>query len=168
MRNLFLPIHTIPTHHSRHRDHKNKNLSYNAIEFADNLDILRHRYDELTFREHIDGQDVFIAVIPKYKDEDFYICLPLTEKRVNDIEMFDVANISMLEKEGVKNIVTNISKISFQNQPVVYKLSVHKKRGIFVQSTSPLLTYLLNYPDFIFETVGSLGLDIEDFMGKIL
>jgi len=81
--------------------------------------------------------------------------------------MFEVARLSIFEKEGIKNVATNISKVCFPKQPVVYKLSVHKKRGVFVQSTSSILTYLLYYPDFIFETVGSLGIDIEEFVNKI-
>lgn len=167
MRQLFLPIHTLETKHGKHKNHKNINLSYNAKEFVENLDVLRHRFDEITFREYIEGKHVYIAVIPDFKGEDFYTFLPLMEKKVNEIEMFEVANLSMIEKEGVKNVVTNISKISFQKQPVVYKLSVHPKRGIFVQHSSSLLTYLLYYPDFVFETVGSLGVDIEEFMSKI-
>jgi hypothetical protein len=167
MRRLFLPIHTLETKHSRYRNHKNINISYNTQEFIENLDLLRHRFDDITFREYIDGKDVYIAVIPDFKNEDFYTFLPLTEKKVNGVEMFEVANISMMEKEGVKNVATNISKISFQKQPVVYKISVHPKRGIFVQSSSSLLTYLLYYPDFVFEAVGSLGLDIEEFIGKV-
>jgi hypothetical protein len=168
MRQLFLPIHTLETKHSKYKNHKNMNLSYNAKEFIENLDVLRHRFDDITFREYIEGKQVYIAVIPDFKDEEFYTFLPLIEKDVNGITMFEVANLSMIEKEGVKNVVTNISKISFQNQPVVYKLSVHPKRGIFVQHSSSVLTYLLYYPDFVFETVGSLGLDIEEVMGKIL
>lgn len=168
MRDLFLPIHTLETNHSKHKNHKNINLSYNAKEFIENIDMLRHRFDEMTFREYIDGQQVYVAVVPGYRDEDFYVCIPLVEKTVNDIAMFEVANLNMIEKEGVKNIATNISKISFHNQPVVYKLTVHKKRGVFVQHSSSLLTYLVNYPDFVFETVGSLGLDVEEFMERIL
>ena len=168
MRYLFLPIHTLETSHSKHRNHKNINLSYNAAQFAQNLDDLRHRFDEVTFREYIDGVQVYVAVIPEYRDEDFYVTLPLVEKTVNGLEMFEVANLGMFEKEGVKNVATNMSKIVFQNQAVVYKLSVHKRRGVFVQSSSSLLTYLLYYPDFVFETVGSLGLDIEDVMEKVL
>lgn len=167
MRQLFLPIHTLPTNFSKHKAHKETNLSYNAQEFIENLDKLRHIYDELTFREYIDGNHIYIAVIPDYKDQDYYLGLPLILKKVNDIEMFDIANISFIEKEGVRNLVTNISKICFNNQAVVYRLSVHKKRGIFVEHTSSLLTYLLHYPDFVFETVGSLGLDIEDFVDRI-
>lgn len=166
MRDLFLPIHTLETNHSKHKNHKHINLSYNAKEFADNLDQLRHRFDEMTFREYIDGQQVYVAVIPNYKDGDFYVCLALVEKTVNDIAMFEVANLNMIEKEGVKNIAKNISKISFPHQAVVYKLTVHKKRGVFVQHSSSLLTYLLWYPDFVFETAGSLGLDIEEFAHK--
>ncbi len=167
IRQLFLPIHTLETKHSKHKNHKNINLSYNSIEFINNLDMLRHRYDDITFREYIEGKQVYIAVIPDFKNEDFYTFLPLTNKKVNEIEMFEVANLSMIEKEGVKNVVTNISKISFQKQSVVYKLSVHPKRGIFVQHSSSLLTYLLYYPDFVFETVGSLGLDIEEVAAKV-
>jgi hypothetical protein len=167
IRQLFLPIHTLETKHSKHKNHKNINLSYNAMQFIENIDMLRHRFDELTFREYIEGQQVYIAVIPDFKDEEFYTFFPLVEKDVNGIAMFEVASLSMIEKEGVKNVVTNISKISFQNQPVVYKLSVHPKRGIFVQHSSSVLTYLLYYPDFVFETVESLGLDIEEFMDKI-
>jgi hypothetical protein len=167
MRHLFLPVHTLETRHSKHKNHKNINLSYNALQFAENIDSLRHHYDELTFREYIDGQHVYIAVIPGFKDEEFYTSLPLIEKNVNDIEIFDVANLSEDEKKDVKNTAINISKISFHNQPVVYKLSVHKKRGVFVQHSSSLLTYLLFYPDFIFEVVGSLGLDIEEFAAEI-
>lgn len=167
MRQLFLPIHTLETKHSKHKNHKNINLSYNIREFADNIDTLRHRFDKLTLREYIEGEHVYVAVIPDFKNQEFYICLPLVLKNVNNLEIFDIANLSMLEKEGVKNVAINISKISFQNQSVVYKLSIHKKRGIFVQSSSSLLTYLLYYPDFVFETVGSLGLDIEEFMEKI-
>ncbi len=167
MRLLFLPIHTLETKHSKHKNHKNINLSYNALEFIKNIDTLRHTFDELTFREHIPGHQVYVAVMPDYKGEEFYTFIPLIEKDVNGIAMFEVAPLSMLEKEGVRNIVTNISKISFQSQPVVYKLSVHKKRGIFVQSSSSMLTYLLYYPDFVFESVGSLGLDIEEFINKV-
>ena len=167
MRQLFLPIHTLETKHSKHRNHKNINLSYNASQFIENIDNLRHMFDELTFREYIEGHQVYVAVIPHFNDRDFYTTIPLVEKDVNGINMFEVAPLSMLEKEGVRNVVTNISKISFQRQPVVYKLSVHKKRGIFVQHSSSLLTYLLYYPDFVFESVGSLGLDIEEFLGKI-
>lgn len=167
MRQLFLPIHTLETKHSKHKNHKNINLSYNAMQFIENIDMLRHRFDELTFREYIDGKHVYIAVIPDFKDEEFYTFLPLVEKDINGVAMFEVANLSMIEKEGVKNVVKNISKISFHNQAVVYKLSVHPKRGVFVQHSSSLLTYLLYYPDFVFETVGSLGLDIEEFVGRI-
>ncbi len=167
MRHLFLPIHTLETKHSKHKNHKNINLSYNAQEFVENIDSLRHKFDELTFREYIEGYQVYVAVIPDFKGEEFYTFIPLIEKDVNGIPMFEVAPLSMLEKEGVRNIVKNISKISFQRQPVVYKLSVHKKRGIFVQHSSSLLTYLLYYPDFVFESVGSLGLDIEQFLAKI-
>lgn len=167
MRQLFLPIHTLETKHSKHKNHKNINLSYNAKEFIENLDMLRHRFDDMTFREYIDGKHVYIAVIPDFKDEEFYTFLPLVEKDINGISMFEVANLSMIEKEGVKNVATNVSKISFQNQAVVYKLSVHPKRGVFVQHSSSLLTYLLYYPDFVFEIVGSLGLDIEDFVSKV-
>ncbi len=167
MRNLFLPIHTLETKHSKHKNHKNINLSYNAKEFIENIDELRHKFDELTFREYIEGYQVYVAVVPNFRGEDFYTFIPLIEKDVNGIAMFEVAPISMLEKEGVKNVAINISKISFQKQPVVYKLSVHKKRGIFVQHSSSVLTYLLYYPDFVFESVGSLGLDIEDFLSKI-
>lgn len=167
IRQLFLPIHTLETKHSKHKNHKNINLSYNAKEFIENLDLLRHRFDDVTFREYIEGKQVYIAVIPDFKNEEFYTFLPLVEKDINGVAMFEVANLSMMEKEGVKNVVTNISKISFQKQPVVYKLSVHPKRGIFVQHSSSLLTYLLYYPDFVFETVGSLGLDIEEFMTKV-
>lgn len=167
MRQLFLPIHTLETKHAKHKNHKNINLSYNAKEFIENLDIIRHRFDDVTFREYIDGKQVYIAVVPDFKNEEFYTFIPLVEKNVNGLSMFDVANLSMIEKEGVKNVATNISKISFQKQPVVYKLSVHSKRGIYVQHSSSILTYLLYYPDFVFETVGSLGLDIEEFMEKI-
>ena len=167
MRQLFLPVHTLETKHSRHKNHKNINLSYNAAEFMENIDMLRHKFDNITFREYINGEHVYMAVIPDFKDEDFYTALPLVLKNVNGLEVFDVANLSMIEKEGVKNVATNISKISFHNQAVVYKLSIHKKRGVFVQHSSSLLTYLLYYPDFVFETVGSLGLDIEEFVGKI-
>jgi len=167
MRQLFLPIHTLETKHSKYKNHKNINLSYNAPQFIENIDSLRHTFDELTFREYIQGHQVYVAVIPDFKGEDFYTFLPLVQKDVNGIAMFDVANLSMLEKEGVKNVVTNISKISFHNQPVVYKLSIHPKRGIFVQHTSSLLTYLLYYPDFVFESAGSLGLDIEEVVNKI-
>ncbi|MBC7982088.1 hypothetical protein H7X65_03360 [Candidatus Parcubacteria bacterium] len=167
MRQLFLPIHTLETRHSKHKNHKNIKLSYNAKEFIGTVDELRHKFDDLTFREYIEGYQVYVAVIPDFKDEDFYTFIPLVEKDVNGIPMFEVASLSMLEKEGVKNVVTDISRISFQKQPVVYKLSVHKKRGIFVQHSSSLLTYLLYYPDFVFETVGSLGLDIEEFLAKI-
>lgn len=167
MRRLFLPIHTLETKHSKYKNHKNINLSYNAKEFVENIDSLRHKFDEITFREYIDGQHVYMAVIPNFKGEDFYTCLPLVLKDVNGLELFDIANLSFLEKEGLKNVSTNISKISFYNQPVVYKFSVHKKRGIFVQNSSSLLTYLLYYPDFVFETVGSLGLDIEEVIEKI-
>ena len=168
MRHLFLPIHTLETNHSKYRNHKKINLSYNAKEFSENIDKLRHHHDELTFREYIDGQHVYIAVIPDFKEEEFYMSLPLVEKNINGIDMFDVANLSVQEKEEVKDVARNISKISFPTQPVVYKLSVHKRRGVFVQHSSSLLTYLLYYPDFIFETVGSLGLDIEEFASEIL
>ncbi len=167
MRQLFLPIHTLETKHSKYKNHKNVNLSYNAKEFIETIDQLRHKFDDLTFREYIEGHQVYVAVIPDFKGQDFYACLPLVEKNVNGISVFEMANLSMLEKEGVYNVVKNISKISFHNQPVVYKLSVHAKRGIFVQHSSSLLTYLLYYPDFIFESVGSLGLDIEEFCNKI-
>lgn len=167
MRQLFLPIHTLSTKHSKHKSHKEINLSYNAKEFVENIDKLRHRFDELTFREYINGAHVYVAVIPDFKGEDFYLGLPLVEKNINGVEMFDTANISMIEKEGVKNVATNVSKISFQKQAVVYKLSVHPKRGVFVQHTSSLLTYLLYYPDFVFETAGSLGLDIEEFVDRV-
>lgn len=167
MRQLFLPIHTLPTHHSFYKAHKDINLSYNAAEFVENLDNLRHKYNELTFREFIDGQHVYVAVIPGFREEDFYICLPLVEKKVNNTEMFEIARLSIFEKEGIKNVVTNMSKICFPKQPVVYKLSIHNRRGIFVQHTSSILTYLLYYPDFVFETIGSLGLDIEEFVEKI-
>lgn len=168
MRQLFLPIHTLETKHSRHKNHKNINLSYNAKEFIENIDNLRHKFDDITFREYIEGQHVYMAVIPGFKDQDFYTGLPLVLKDINGLEVFDVANLSFLEKEGIKNVATNLSKVSFHNQSVVYKLSVHKKRGIFVQHSSSLLTYLLYYPDFVFETAGTLGLDIEEFVGKIL
>ncbi len=167
MRQLFLPIHTLPTHHSIHRAHKDINLSYNANEFIENLDRLRHKYNELTFREYIDGRHVYMAVIPDFRDEEYYLCLPLIEKNVNGVSMFDVAHLNMIEKEGVKNITENLSKICFPKQAVVYKLSLHGKRGIFIQHTSSVLTYLLYYPDFIFETAGSLGIDIEEFVNKI-
>ena len=167
MRQLFLPIHTLETRHSKYKNHKNINLSYNTLDFIKTIDELRHKFDNITFREYIEGQQVYVAVIPDFKGEDFYTFIPLIVKDINGISMFEVGPLSVLEKEGVKNIVTNISKISFQKQPVVYKLSVHKKRGIFVQHSSSLLTYLLYYPDFVFETVGSLGLDIEEFMAKI-
>lgn len=167
MRSLFLPIHTLPTHHSRHRAHKDINLSYNVFEFIENLDNLRHKYDELTFREYIDGRHVYIAVIPGFRDKDYYLCLPLIEKNINGNSVFDIAHLSMIEKEGVKNIAENISKICFPKQAVVYKLSLHDRRGIFVQHTSSVLTYLLYYPDFIFESAGSLGIDIEEFAEKI-
>lgn len=167
MRQLFLPIHTLETKHSRHKNHKNINLSYNAMEFIENIDMLRHKFDDITFREYIDGEHIYMAVIPDFKGEDFYTGLPLVLKEVNGLEVFDVANLSFLEKEGVQNVATNLSKVSFHSQPVVYKLSVHPKRGIFVQHSSSLLTYLLYYPDFVFETAGSLGLDIEEFVGKI-
>ncbi len=167
MRQLFLPVHTLETKHSKYKNHKNINLSYNAKEFVENIDLLRHKFDDLTFREYIMGNQVYVAVIPDFKGEDFYTFLPLVEKDINGINMFEVANISILEKEGAKNLATNISKISFQKQPVVYKLSIHPKRGIFVQHSSSLLTYLLYYPDFVFETAGSLGLDIEEFVSKI-
>ncbi len=167
IRQLFLPIHTLPTNFSKHRAHKETNLSYNASEFINNLDQLKHIYDELTFREYIDGNHVYIAVIPDYKNQEYYLGLPLILKKINDIEIFDVANLSFMEKEGIKNLTTNISKICFNKRAVVYRLSIHKKRGVFVEHTSPLLTYLLHYPDFVFETAGSLGLDIEDFVDKI-
>lgn len=167
MRQLFLPIHTLETKHSKHKNHKNIKLSYNAKEFIETIDELRHKFDDITFREYIEGYQVYVAVVPNFKGEDFYTFIPLIEKDVNGIAMFEVAPLSMLEKEGVKNVVKNISQISFQKQPVVYKLSVHQKRGIFVQHSSSLLTYLLYYPDFVFETVGSLGLDIEEFLSKI-
>ncbi len=167
MRQLFLPIHTLATHHSLHRSHKDINLSYNIFEFIENIDKLRHLHNELTFREYIDGKHIYIAVIPDFRDKDYYLCLPLIEKNVNGVSMFDVANLSMIEKEGVKNIAENISKICFPKQAVVYKLSLHNRRGIFIQHTSSVLTYLLYYPDFIFETAGSLGIDIEEFVGKI-
>jgi hypothetical protein len=167
MRQLFLPIHTLETKHSRHKNHKNINLSYNAVEFIENIDILRHKFDDITFREYIEGEHVYMAVIPDFKGQDFYTGLPLVFKDVNGLEIFDVANLSFLEKEGVKNVAINLSKVSFHNQPVVYKLSVHKKRGIFVQHSSSLLTYLLYYPDFVFETAGSLGIDIEEFVSRI-
>lgn len=167
MRHLFLPVHTIETKHSKHKNHKNINLSYNAKEFAENIDNLRHHYDELTFREYINGQHIYIAVIPDFNNQEFYTSLPLIEKNINGIEMFDVANLSENEKKEVNNTAINISKISFTSQSVVYKLSVHARRGVFVQHSSSLLTYLLYYPDFIFEVVGSLGLDIEKFVHKI-
>ncbi len=167
IRHLFLPIHTLETKHSKHKNHKNINLSYNALEFMENIDIFRHKFDDLTFREYIEGEHVYITVIPDFKGQDFYTGIPLVLKNVNGVEIFDIANLSFLEKEGVKNVAINISKISFHNQPVVYKLSVHPKRGVFVQHSSSLLTYLLYYPDFVFETAGSLGIDIEEFVGKI-
>lgn len=167
MRKLFLPIHTLSTNHNKYRTHKDINLSYNAIEFMENLDNLRHKHDELTFREYIDGKHIYVAVIPDFRDKDYYLGLPLIEKNINSVSIFDVANLSMLEKEGVKNMAENLSKICFPKHPVVYKFSLNNRRGIFVQHTSSILTYLLYYPDFIFETAGSLGIDIEEFVEKI-
>ena len=85
MRQLFLPVHTLETKHSKHKNHKNINLSYNAKEFVENIDLLRHKFDDLTFREYILGNQVYVAVIPDFKGEDFYTFLPLVEKNINSI-----------------------------------------------------------------------------------
>jgi hypothetical protein len=160
VRDLFLPIHIIDTEYSTHpkRVSLKKDLAYNATEFAEHLHELRHHADSLTFREHIDAHTVYVVSVPHFRNKRIYTTIPLVGKDVNGIWMWDVARLTSGELEEVMHVAEQVSGLVFSKQLVVYALSVHPKRGVFIQSTSPLFSYLIHQPDFFFAAAEESGI----------
>lgn len=151
VRDLFLPIHTLTTSHRDHPQYlQNLSLSYTPQEFVHTIHEYRHRGDNLTFREHISGHTVFVVAIPGFRHSKIYTSIPLMQKKVEHHYVWNTIHLTKTEREAVQRTVTEVSSIAFSNQVVIYTISIHPKRGVFIQSTNPLLTFTLYNPEFFF------------------
>lgn len=150
-RELFLPIDVIDTDHLSHIHvlHK-KDLARTASDFATIIHERRHRSDSLTFRENIAGPTVWVVTIPRFRKKDVYTSIPLTWKEVNGLGVWDIVSLTQVQRDEIMSTVEQVSRIAFNNQVVVYSVSVHPTRGVFIQSTAPLMSYFLHQPDFFF------------------
>lgn len=174
MRSLFLPIHVMESQSHDYVKAKKKGVSieqkrlaHNFEEFVQHIDSARHVGKTLTFREHIPAPEVFFISIPDFRNESIYTSLGFIHKQVGDRAHFDTQHLSTVHTQEVKDVITHISKILFTNQVVVYSLSVHPKRGAFVQYTIPLLHFALQYPEFLTTAAKESGVPATDLLLRL-
>ncbi len=151
VRELFLPIQIVDTHHRRQVPMiHNARLAYTPNEFVALIHQHRHDSDSLTLREHISGSTVFVATIPGFRGQNMYTTIPLIYKVVNGVGYWDTVKLSHDERSSLHQTVTDVSSLVFTKQVVVYALSIHPRRGVFIQSTAPMFDYMIHHPDFFF------------------
>jgi hypothetical protein len=160
---VFLPVHIVPSLYRRYvPDLHHPKLAYNHTELADFIDQLRHTNQHITLREYIQGDNVYVVSLPKFRNENVYVSMPIVTKDVEGLIHFQEAQLSVSQKEEIHRVVTDISRILFNKNPVIYKLKVHGKRGVFVEATMPAFFFLLQNHDFLFAFSGSHGVSVED------
>lgn len=174
MRSLFLPIHVMESQSHDYIKRKNtqasieqKKLAYNFEEFVQHIDSTRHTGKKLTFREYIKSPEVYVVSIPDFRNEAIYSSLGFIHKEVNGRTNWYVHHMSPIHQQEVKDVVAHISKILFTRQIVVYALSVHPRRGVFVQYTIPLLHFALQYPTFLTTVAVESGIPATDLFLRL-
>lgn len=159
VRELFLPIHIVDTDHRKQIPVMHtKDLAYTPNEFAEKLHDRRHRSNSLTFREHINAPTVYVMTIPSFRHQKVYTTIPLVYKDVDGVGYWDTVRLTDKEREEIAYTVEQVSSLAFPKQSVVYALSVHPKRGVFIQSTAPLFDYMIHHPGFFFAVASESGI----------
>lgn len=159
VRDLFLPIHIVDTDHRKQIPYiHTKDLAYTPSEFANKLHDRRHLADSLTLREHIVGHTVYVLTIPGFRHQKVYATIPLVFKEVNGAGYWDTIKLTTAERDAVLQTVEHVSALAFSKQAVVYALSIHPKRGVFIQSTAPLFDYMIHHPGFFFAITAESGI----------
>ncbi|MEN9604427.1 MAG: hypothetical protein RJB39_112 [Candidatus Parcubacteria bacterium] len=159
VRDLFLPIHIVDTDHRKQIPTMHtKHLAYTPNEFAEILHAKRHQSNALTLREHIVAPTVYVLAIPGLRHKKIYTTIPLIYKEIEGAGFWDTTQLSTKEREAVIGVVEQVSSLAFNKQLVVYALSVHPKRGVFIQSTAPLFDYMIHHPGFFFGAATESGI----------
>lgn len=169
LRNLFLPIHVMETQahdylkkKDRSSSVEQKRLAHTFEEFVTHIDSARHSGKNLTFREHIKGPEVYFISIPDFRNKRIYTTLGFIHKEVSGRSYWAVQPLAHTVRQEVDAVVSHVSGLLFTNQLVVYSLSVHPRRGAFVQYTIPCLHFALQYPDFLTTVAKENGIPLSD------
>lgn len=169
LRSLFLPIHVMESQSHEYVKRKDKvisieqkRLANNFEEFVQHIDTTRHNGKTVTFREHIKSPEVFFISLPDFRNEHIYNSLGFIHKQVDGRAYWTVQSLAHTHRQEVKDVITHISKILFTNQAVVYALSIHPRRGVFVQYTIPLLHFALQYPEFLRVVAEESGIPLSE------
>lgn len=174
LRNLFLPIHVMETASHDYLKEKNpfltienKNLANNLAEFTEHIDKVRHKSKKITFREHIKGPEVFCISVPHFRNQKIYTSLSFEHKEVGGKFYWENSRLAKNHQKEIGEVVGHVSSILFPDQVAVYALSVHPKRGVFVQYTLPLLHFSLQHPDFLLTLSSENGISATELFLKL-
>lgn len=168
IRKVFLPVDIVPSLYKYSVfDMHNQRLAHTHVELSKHIETLRHTHAHVTFREHIQGDYIYVVSIPHVRQEDIYITMPLVAKDVAGMKHMQEIHLGEKEQVEVKQTVHTISKILFEKTAVVYKLKVHGKRGIFVEGTYPAYFCMIHNQDLFFALVSSHGIHAEDLLKKL-
>jgi hypothetical protein len=168
IRNVFLPIHIIPSSYVTHTPYVHTTrLAHTYSELAEHIEAVRHTHTHITLREHIQGDFVYVVSIPNFRDQRTYITMPLVSKSVEGLIHFQEAKLGDVQKKEISHVVENLSRVLFGGSScVVYKLKAHGKRGIFVEGTIPAYFFMLHNYDFLYTLASSHGVSVQELFEK--
>lgn len=163
IRNIFLPVHVVPSLYREYTPHIHvPRLAHNHTDLAKHIDDLRHVHSQITLREHIQGEHIYVASIPNLRKESIYITMPVVSKDVGGLIHFQEAICGHAQKKEITQVVSDISQVLFKDKTIVYKLKVHGKRGVFVEHTFPGYCFILHNHDFLFTLASSHGIQVQE------
>ncbi len=169
IRNVFLPVHVIPSLYRLHvPDMHKKLLANNHAELSEHIDSLRHANDHITLRSQITGESIFIAAIPGLREKKIYITMPLISKTMGPETFFIPAQLKENQKKELHNVVFDISHILFPTTGAVFALQAHPKRGVFVQATAPLYFFMLHNHNFLQEISETHGIPLKNLFESMI
>lgn len=169
IRKVFLPVQIVPSLYRTRVPHTHETmLAHNHAELSLHIDSLRHSHRDITLREHVQGECVYVMSMPYFREEKIYITMPISSKQVEGMTHFQEIQLGKKDKEDVMSVVKNISTVLFEKKCVVYKLKIHSRRGVFVEGAYPSYFFMLHNHDFLFALASSHGISVQDIFEKII
>jgi hypothetical protein len=169
IRKVFLPVQIVPSLYRTRVPHVHETvLAHNHTQLSEHIDAFRHNHHNITLREYIRGENIYIVSIPHFRNEKTYITMPISSKQIEGMTHFQEIQLGNKDKEDIITVVKNISSILFEKTCVVYKLKIHGKRGVFVEGTYPAYFFIIHNQDFLFALASSHGASVRDVFEKMI
>lgn len=168
IRNIFLPVQLVSSLYRTSTPHIHATrLAHNYAELTEQIEEMRHVHTHITLREHIQGESIYVVSIPDFRHEKIYTTMPLASRDLEGLIYFQEAVLGKNQKEEVSQVVMDVSQALFKMSPVVFRLKVHGKRGIFIEGTIPAYFFILHNHDFLFTVAEAHGISPQIFFEKL-